>query len=475
MSNSPYKKSSLKNNFLFTWMYADFGIASTLHTVEAWTDSTIPVIFTNGHQAKAEIMQKRLRKWLGDDLYWTLIRLRWIAITGQLSAILIVRYGIGMAIPMLPLLATLSLHAIWNLVSSQVFKPDRSQLRKRAAIELATDVLVLSTLFYLTGGPSNPFVFLYLVPITLTAIAWSWYEALLFSLVCIVAYTLLLFFNLPLPPVPTNFGSDFQLHMYGMWINFILSAFLIATAAASLSAAIRSSLDKLQHLREETLRDQQIISLGALAAGAAHELNTPLSTMSLLINELESSLTQSEQREDLQLLNQQVESCRRSVERLLYASGTSSLQAQSDQTAQRLFGQIAQHWSVTRPEIKLEVQLSELNPQINVFDDLNLRQAIVNILDNAADASLEQQSERVVFCVTESERLLTISIRDYGSGPPELDSGLPRESNKPGGHGLGLSLTSTSLGLLDAKLSLNPCQPGTLAVIQVKLSAISND
>ncbi len=151
--------------------------------------------------------------------------------------------------------------------------------------ELLADVGCLTALLYLSGGSTNPFVSLYLLPLTIAAAALPARYAWSMAGLTVTGYTLLLFFFRPLGHDQSMHSSAFNLHILGMWITFLVSAMLIASFVTTMSASIRVRDRELAAARERALRDEQVLALGTFAAGAAHELGTPLATIAVLSRE----------------------------------------------------------------------------------------------------------------------------------------------------------------------------------------------
>src|SRR5262245_50464018 len=154
-------------------------------------------------------------------------------------------------------------------------------------LHLLLDVATLSGLLYLSGGSTNPFVSLYLLPLVIAATTLPPHYAGSMAAVTAVSYALLFFFYLPLTPAHSGHAEvDFHLHVIGMSVNFLLSAGLIAFFVARMAQTIRARDTELARQKEIALRNERIVALGTLAAGAAHELGTPLSTMAVILTEL---------------------------------------------------------------------------------------------------------------------------------------------------------------------------------------------
>ena len=147
------------------------------------------------------------------------------------------------------------------------------------AVQLGFDIFIHSALLYYTGGSTNPFVAYYLVPLTIAAATLSWMYSLILGGLALTGYTALLIWFQPLQVVGEKYGvSLITLHLFGMWLNFALSAVFIIFFVVKMAGAVRQQ-DLLQALRrEEAMRDQQLLAVATQAAGAAHELSTPLST-----------------------------------------------------------------------------------------------------------------------------------------------------------------------------------------------------
>lgn len=395
---------------------------------------------------------------------------RWILIAGFVPIVLLVHFVFGLSLPLLPLGVLLAVMVGWNLSAHHLL--GRLPAIHRTRLELLVDVAALSALFYLTGGPTNPFIFTYLAPVVLAAVALHWRDAALLALLSGVAYSLLLRFYVPLPRVHERFGGDFNIHVLGMWMNFLLTAFLTVVIVALLAQGIRSRDKALRQARERKLRDQQILGLATLAAGAAHELNTPLSTMAILTDECRSRASgDQELADDLDLLRAQIDACRTSVKRLLGAAGSRRPHDEPGSVGEMIWKGV-EDWWVTRPEIAVNFNIFGTQNDVMIDTSAALRQALLNLLDNAADASLANSSPRVDVEVEITGESLRVEIRDFGSGIAwEQDQTV---SQKPGGHGLGLKITAASLEQMNGRLSFDAHGDGTVVTLEIPLASLSS-
>lgn len=193
---------------------------------------------------------------------------------------------------------------------------------------LAVDIGVLCYLLYLTGGATNPFVSLYIMPVVLAATALSVWRLATVMILSGAAYALLMFQYRPLPFAHLHdAGSSFNLHVLGMGIEFATSASLLGFFTWRLALALRERERAMQRERERALRDESILAIATQAAGAAHELNTPLSTIRTLVAELRRMPSAAEFEADLDLLAAQTERCR-DILREMVAAGTEPLGAE---------------------------------------------------------------------------------------------------------------------------------------------------
>ncbi|MBS3936238.1 MAG: sensor histidine kinase, partial [Sulfuritalea sp.] len=226
-----------------------------------------------------------------DDLRLGAIRrrivlLRWWLIGALALAVLAAPTFLAIALPLAPLLALLLLLAAYNLVTRWRAGADGFHAGDLAG-QLAVDLVAMGAMLYLTGGATNPLISLLLLPVAVAALALpaSWAAAL--AALAVAIYSLLMFHALPLPVEDAQ--RAMQLHLGGMWLTFAVSVALLVWFVTRMTASLRARDMALAAAREEALRDAQVVALGQLAAGAAHELGTPLATMNVLAGELSAA------------------------------------------------------------------------------------------------------------------------------------------------------------------------------------------
>ncbi len=240
-----------------------------------------------------------------------LFGLRWFHLTTQAAVVAGIHFGFELLLPLAPLKEGMALLLVWNLLVWWRLRQPWPITQPEVLLNLLLDIAALSWALYWTGGATNPFVSLFLFPVALGAVALSWRYLTLVTASTMLAYTLLMWHYVALPPVRDRFGGDFNLHIFGMWINYLIAAVMIAVFVGMMSRTVRKRDAELNRQRETALRDEGILALGTLAASAAHELNTPLSTIGLLVDELQEQCSdQPHTVECVETIQTQLDQCR---------------------------------------------------------------------------------------------------------------------------------------------------------------------
>lgn len=341
--------------------------------------------------------------------------------------------------------------------------------------QLLVDCLVLSGMLYVAGGATNPFVSYYLVPIALAAATLSRTYTILLTVCCLAAYSLLLRYYLPLQALsPTGMPSHehhhqtagISLHVLGMWLNFGISALLITHFVATIASTVRRQREDINRLREQQLMDENILAVATLAAGTAHELGTPLSSLSVLLGDLQQDHRDNPAlASDLQLMAEQLQRCQQSLRQL-----SDTAREHQDGTDRRvpvakLVERLIRDWQVLRPEVRAEFTVTA-GPELEALLPLTVEQAIINVLNNAADAG-----DSLKVGVRWDRHELLIEIRDDGPGiGQQVLEQRRRIKMSEKGMGLGLLLSHASLERAGGTLSLQArADGGTLTRIAVPI------
>ncbi|MGH8529738.1 MAG: ATP-binding protein [Nevskiales bacterium] len=403
------------------------------------------------------------------SLFW----LRWISVFGLLVAFATAHFSLQMPLPWLPLLLTCGVLALWNAAVWFRLRRGWPATEPEVVLHLVLDGAALTVLLYFAGGATNPFVSLYLVPLAIAAAALSARYAWAIAALCIGGYTLLMYTHRPLPHMH---GEDFNLHVLGMWLNFILSGLLIAGFVTAMAAGVRARDRALAQAREEALRNEQILALGTLAAGAAHELSTPLSTMLVTVGELERDCHEPVLRADLALLREQIALCKQKLSGLLSAHGVARGEPLLRQPLRHWLEVVVAQWRILRPECEPVIEFRQPFAGRTIVADPALAQTFGNILDNAADASKSCGSAHIGLRAATADACLILEVEDEGPGLNEAQreqAGRLFFTTKPQGFGLGLVLSNAVLARIGGELTLTArTGGGVCARVRVPLAAL---
>ena len=241
----------------------------------------------------------------------TLVPIRWVAIAGQALTILIVHYGLGYRLLLIPALAVVAGSVLLNLILILLRQAAARLGERDAALCLGYDIMQLAILLYLTGGLQNPFSTLILAPVTVAATILSRRPVIALSVFAVAAITVLALWHMPLPwrTEPLVFPPELIL---GIWVALVLATVFIAGYTWSVAQEARRLRDAIAATQLALAREQRISAVGALAAAAAHELGSPLATIAVVARELAHDLPEdSPHAEDAALLLSQSERCRK--------------------------------------------------------------------------------------------------------------------------------------------------------------------
>lgn len=410
------------------------------------------------------------------EMLRSLYRLRWCAVAAALAIIMGAHLILGVAFAYWQLLTlTLALGA-WNLLVGWRLHHDWAATELEGFAHLALDTLALTMLLYWGGGSTSPFVSLYLIPIAIAAAALPTLYAWSVTALAAGAYSMLLFLFMPLSR--TDHGG-FVMHVVGMWVTFNIGGLLLMIFVAGMAATVRRNDLALTHAREKMLRNEQVTALGALAAGAAHELATPLSTMAMIVAELrEAGHDKHRTHDDLNVLEQQIELCKNQISHLLGAAEQARGQTPAPTDIRHWLESVIDRWRLMRPEVHATLNWHRSIPDTELVFDGGLSQALINLLNNAADASLENDVAHIHIDVACDAGSLRITIDDQGKGISRDDTeraGRLRFTTKADGRGLGLVLSHVSLEHVGGEVSLKRrTNGGTRTLVTMPLAQLTS-
>src|SRR3954464_9435731 len=220
----------------------------------------------------------------------TILRLRWLAVLGQLAAIFIVVQGLEFDLPVIPCVAIVGLSAFLNLLLQIAFDPMQRMEPVYAAGLLALNIVELAGLLFLTGGLQNPFSFLFLAPVLISATALPIRLTIALGLLAVACASALVYFHLPLPWDSEDPLVLPPIYLFGVWLSIVLAIGVTSLYAFQVTEEARKLADALAATELVLTREQHLTQLDGLAAAAAHELGTPLSTIFLISRELEKTM-----------------------------------------------------------------------------------------------------------------------------------------------------------------------------------------
>ncbi|MFC4160354.1 ATP-binding protein [Chitinimonas lacunae] len=346
------------------------------------------------------------------DFRPTLVRvlwLRWITLSLHLGAAVLAIWGFGLVLPWPGLLLNAVALAVYGLATLV-----RLRLAPRFPVpaaevgrQLAVDLVGHAVWLYFLGGATNPLTAWFLLPLAIAAASLPSRQVWLLTGLTVVAYSLLLTFYLPLPIPDAALAQAFYLHTLGMWLAFVGAALILAGLVARIGRQLREREAELAGAREAALRDQQLFGIALQAAGAAHRLGTPLATLTLLVDELRHEhAAQPTLKADLDLMAEQLAACRGELARLR-ADGDVPVPRPADQAVRELLDD----WRLVRLQVQAELSLPP-GAAPAVAWGFALRQALLNLLDNAADASPDWQGLQLDWA---ADRIV-LAVEDAGPG-----------------------------------------------------------
>ncbi|MBM3507827.1 MAG: ActS/PrrB/RegB family redox-sensitive histidine kinase [Alphaproteobacteria bacterium] len=365
----------------------------------------------------------------------TLVVIRWMAVAGQLGALLFLSFGLEFDVPMALALAAVGASALLNVIVSLRYPASTRLKDAEAALFLTYDTLQLAVLLYLTGGITNPFVVLFLAPVTVSATVLSLRATLWVGLVVVVCVSVVAFFHEPLPWRPEELNLP-TLYLFGQWSAISVAVVFFSIYLWRVSAEARRLSDALVETQLTLAREQRLSALGGLAAAAAHELGTPLSTIAMAAKEMAREIPAGQPlRDDADLIGREVRRCREILGRIAQRpEGVSETSLQRISLASLLREASAAH---QRDGVTLEIIAPEGPPEVA------RRPEIVHGLTNFVENAVDFARTRVTIRAEVRDRDIRIQVLDDGPGMPHDVLGAlgePYVSSREDGEGLGLGV-----------------------------------
>ena len=404
----------------------------------------------------------------------TILRLRWLAVLGQLATIFIVVQGLEFDVEVIPCLTIIGLSALLNLALQTAFNPMQRLEPAYAAALLALNIVELAGLLFFTGGLENPFSFLFLAPVLISATALPIRLTIALGVLAVVCASLLVYFHLPLPWDGDDPLTLPPIYLVGVWLSIAVAIAVTSLYAFQVTEESRQLSDALAATELVLTREQHLTQIDGLAAAAAHELGTPLSTIFLISRELERTIAEdSPMAGDLKTLREQAQRCRDILAKITQLS-SSGAPFDRMPLSTLIEEAVAPHRDFD-VAIKVRIAIGVTREPVGMRNPAILY-GVGNILENAVDFA----RTAVEVNASWNNETLEIIISDDGPGiAPDLLKriGEPYLSRRRstdeaqsghGGLGLGVFIARTLLERTGAKVSFtNRIFPDHGAVVQI--------
>lgn len=388
-----------------------------------------------------------------ESLDATLYALRWCAVLGQFIAFAVAQEALRLELPWPPLLLGACMLGASNAVIG-LWRQRHPASEARLMTGVTVDLAALTWALFFAGGVMNPFIQLYLVPVALTATSLAPSRVLAIAAAAALGYALLARFA---PPLAHQHGAVlFNLHLTGMAANFALGLVLFCVFGLALARRLNARDEALRYARERRLRDEGLHALALQSASAAHDINTPLNTAALLVDEWRADLDHGPTREDLALMAQQLAFARDAVRRL--AATTRDIPP--PQTLAAMLDTLRDRLLLLRPQASLAIHVDPTVATRTVQPSLALWGSLGHLLENAADAGIAAGDARLALRAEPGPGdELRIVVHDRGAG---FDSraARPLADRTSGGLGIGLAIANATIEHLGGALHVHPAEGG---------------
>lgn len=403
-----------------------------------------------------------------------IIALRCVAILIQLLLILFVNLGLAYQLPWTPLITIIALEAFFTLGSYLYYRHNHlseiNVIQRAVLVQICADIVFLSLLLFFSGGATNAFVSLLLIPIAIAAVTLSPILLALVAILAITSYSILLWF-LPMSVMHGNM----QGHFIGMGINFLFSTLVVALVVGKMARSINQQELAIAAYRENLLKQEQVTSLGVASAQVTHQLATPIATVQLLTEELSDDFPDN----DIVLeMQSQLSRCKDSLAQFRAMVFDINEQVIKRINCLLLCEEIIDNVRINHPEITVELQQNIQKDSANnmsVSADTALLPAIINLINNAIRASKANNSKALNLTSEIINDNWQLTIRDYGKGftLKMLNELGVKPVNSEQGFGMAVFLSHASLERLKGKLSLTNHQDGgALVTLSLPILAI---
>ena len=397
----------------------------------------------------------------------TLVGLRWLAVIGQLIGVLFTAWGLGYPLPLVECLSLIALSVVVNLALILRFGAGDRPSATVSTIQLGYDLIQLGGLLSLTGGLENPFSLLLLAPVSVSATTLPQRSTFILAALAILLATTISVFHLPLPWDPQQNLAIDRVYVIGIWVSLVCGVVFIAGYTNRVAHEARQLADALTATELALSRHEQLSALDGLAAAAAHELGTPLSTIALAAKEMKADIPAGPLADDVDLIIAQSARCRAILAKLRsLRSGD-----QGDPFAEVRLGELLEE--VVKPLEGLGksifVEIPETLGEPVLKRNVGLLYGLGNLIENATQFA----RARVTVEASWDRASVGVIVTDDGPGfPDDLITRLGEpylttrarntapESDAPGGLGLGIFIAKTLLERTGARLAFENAPQG---------------
>jgi two-component system sensor histidine kinase RegB len=404
-----------------------------------------------------------------------LIQLRWLAVAGQVLTIATVSMMFHISLPLGQMAALLFFLVGLNLVGHLRLRARNSVSNGELFLALGLDMAALTGQLYLSGGATNPFISLYLLQIILGAVllqAWSTWILVALAAACFAGLTLA---YIPLELPIESASNLFDLHIAGSLICFLIDTVLLVIFIGRINRNLRIRDAHLADLKRRAVEEDHIVRMGLLASGAAHELGTPLATLSVILNDwrrMPVLRADPQLIAEIQDMEGELRRCKSILTGILLSAGEARGEVPVVAGVRDFLDEIVADWRANHPDVTVAYR-NTLRPDLKIISDAALRQVVMNVLDNAADASPSE----IAFAADREGEDFVLRISDKGPGfaPEILDNfGKPYQSTKGRvGGGLGLFLVVNVVRKLGGGVTARNRAIGAEVTLRLPLSALT--
>jgi two-component system, sensor histidine kinase RegB len=401
------------------------------------------------------------------NLKWLLL-LRGFVISGECIILVSAVYVANYPIHADPIWTLISLSVIVTSLTWYRLHVDYPVFERELFFHLLIDVAIFAGLLYFSGGGTNPLIWFFLLPLIVTATIlpqiYTWFMVGLTS----AFYMLLIGYHVPLPNLPEPVQRadipssilelqpdyDLNLHTFTLWFGYVLIAGAVAYFVVEMTNTLRERERRLAQVREDALRDERVVALGTLAAGAAHEMGTPLGTIAILTHELQQEYAPERFKDlnrKLAIIRDQIDRCKEALSVLSASAGELRAESGRVMAVSAYVNEVVRQWQKQQPQLTLKFESSGYEPPPSLVADRTLTHALLNIMNNAAEASPD--SVELAAHWNTSVLILTILDRGPGIDPKILENaGNNPVSTKETGLGVGLFLAKATISRLGGTL-----------------------